>query len=77
MGTFGDARGTGGACRAELANLVVLDVDWFVLRTELRDRSDVSASEESGVVGRDAIAKDGRRSDVKDGDGGNGFGGLL
>lgn len=35
-----------------------------------------SASEESGVLGREG-AKDGRRREVRDGEGGSGVGGLL
>ena len=38
----------------------------------------VSFSELSGVVGRDVVAeKEGRRRDVRDGDGGSGVGGRL
>lgn len=37
-----------------------------------------SASEESGVVGREVVVlNEGRNNDVNDGDGGRGVGGLL
>lgn len=67
-----------GACRAELARFVVLEGGWlelYTLRSGLLGRS---TSEESGVVGRDVAAlKAGRSSDVSEGDGGSGVGGLL
>jgi hypothetical protein len=64
-----------GACRAELTRL---DARMFVLLVAWRGaRPPVgrSISEESGVVRREG--KEGRRSEVKDGEGGRGVGGLL
>lgn len=77
MGTFGEARGTVGACRADLVILAKFadDAGVFVPSPVLVG---TSTSEESGVVGRDVVVlNDGRSSDVNEGDGGSGVGGLL
>ena len=74
MGTFGDARGTNGACRADFVMLARLLVDDVPVATVLA----MSTSDESGVVRRDVVVlKDGRRSDVNEGEGGSGTGGRL
>jgi hypothetical protein len=61
-----------GACRAELTRL---DARVFVAWGGARPPVGRSMSEESGVVRREG--KEGRRSEVKDGEGGRGVGGLL
>ena len=56
----------------------MLDVSLLLLCTAPLGREEMSTSEESGVVGRDvAVLNEGRSSDVKDGEGGRGVGGLL
>lgn len=73
---MGAARGTGGAWRADLTRLDVLDARVLVpLGGGLRVLVGSSMSEESGVVGREA--KDGRRREVREGEGGRGIGGRL
>lgn len=71
MGTLGEARGTVGAWRAvavRVRRLGLLALRWMK----------PSASEELAVLGRDVVVlKEGRRSDVKDGEGGRGVGGRL
>ena len=65
MGTFGLARGTVVAVRADLATTASVSFG-------------VSFSELSGVVGLDVVVEnDGRSKEVKDGDGGKGVGGRL
>ena len=77
MGTFGDARGTVGASRAEFARFVVLDAGVLVPCDDCPFRG-TSTSDDSGVVGRDVAALNvGRSKDVRDGEGGSGVGGLL
>ena len=75
MGTFGAARGTVGACRADFTKFEVLDARVLDAVFEALRLPGKSMSEESGVVGLEA--KDGRRSDLRKGDGGRGVGGLL
>ena len=73
MGTFGDARGTKGACRADFVMLARLVVDVPVATVLAK-----STSDDSGVVRREVVVlKDGRRSDVNEGEGGRGSGGRL
>jgi hypothetical protein len=75
VGTFGDARGTVGACRADLVMLARFVVGVFA---PVAPPVGKSTSDESGVVGRDVcVLNEGRSRDVKDGDGGSGVGGLL
>jgi hypothetical protein len=66
-----------GACRAEVARCEVLDARVLVPLLDLGGarRAGRSMSEESGVVRREG--KEGRSSDVRDGEGGRGVGGLL
>ena len=65
MGTLGLALGTVVAIRADFATAASVSLG-------------VSFSELSGVVGRDVVVEnDGRRRDVKDGEGGKGVGGRL
>ncbi|KAI4653248.1 uncharacterized protein J4E79_008762 [Alternaria viburni] len=72
--TFGEARGTVGACRAELARFVGVLVP-VVCEPALVYPS---TSDESGVVGLEVGRLNaGRSSEVSDGDGGSGVGGLL
>lgn len=82
MGTFGEARGTIGACRADFVILarfvVVVDVGVLVPLVAVPGPFGRSTSEESGVVGREVVVlNDGRRREVREGDGGSGVGGLL
>jgi hypothetical protein len=70
VGTFGEALGTVGAWRADAVNVDRLGV--------LALGEVISASDELAVPGREVVAlNDGRRRDVRDGDGGRGVGGLL
>ncbi len=72
MGTFGDARGTCRAARADAATAAAVEVAVPVPVVVC------SGSEESGVVGREVCAlKEGRRREVRDGEGGRGVGGRL
>lgn len=70
-----------GACRADfvmLARFVVEDAGVLVPWVTVPVPVGTSTSEESGVVGRDVVVlKEGRRSEVNEGDGGSGVGGLL
>lgn len=61
-----------------LARLVVLDVGVFALVEADLAPEGTSTSDESGVVGRELVVlNDGRKRDVREGDGGNGVGGRL
>lgn len=67
-----------GACHADLvmlARFVVVEVGVFVPFVPIPCNS---TSDESGVVGREVcVLKEGRRSEVREGEGGRGVGGRL
>jgi hypothetical protein len=61
-----------------LARFVVVEVGVLVPLVAPVAPEGSSASDESGVVGLEVVVlKEGRSSDVKDGDGGSGVGGRL
>lgn len=68
-----------GACHADLvmlARFVVVEVGVFVPLVPIPFGN--STSDESGVVGREVcVLKEGRRSEVREGEGGRGVGGRL